>query len=165
MNDPQSLRMLLSHNFDLNDGHTPALSREAFTQVFIDGFASDPEVKCRQVDNPHWIVEIVCVAGFLTPQQVGEKCAQILSNSRKQSLNSLTEPLPWRINFDTLVLGGIKTTPATSNSPDALQSNQWGVDVVETKSGEQFLRSISWDTTIAGKPVDTIFKAEIISSS
>jgi Protein of unknown function (DUF2656) len=154
MNDPQSLRMLLSHNFDLTDGKTPALSREAFTQVFVDGFSSHPEIKCRQVDNPHWIVEVLCVAGFLTPQQVGEKCAQILSDSRKQSLGS--------IGFDTLVLGGIKTTPATSNSPDALQVNQWGVDVVETKSGEQFLRSISWDTTIAGKPVDTIFKAEVI---
>ena len=155
MTDPQSLRMLLSHNFDLRDGDTPALTREAFTQVFIDGFSAHPEVKCRQVDNPHWIVEVVCVAGYLTPQQVGEKCAQILSNSRKQSLGA--------INFDILALGGIKTTPATSNSPDALQSNQWGVDVVETKSGEQFLRSISWDTTIAGKPADTIFKAEIIS--
>jgi Protein of unknown function (DUF2656) len=154
MNDSQSLRMLLSHNFDLTDGKTPALSREAFTQVFVDGFSSHPEIKCRQVDNPHWIVEVLCVAGFLTPQQVGEKCAQILSDSRKQSLGS--------IDFDTLVLGGIKITPATSNSPDALQANQWGVDVVETKSGEQFLRSISWDTTISGKPTDTIFKAEVI---
>ena len=154
MNDLQSLRMLLSHNFDLTDGKTPALSREAFTQVFVDGFSSHPEVKCRQVDNPHWIVEIVCTAGFLTPQQVGEKCAQILSASRQQSLG--------KIDFDTLILGGIKTTPATSSSPDALQPNQWGVDVVETKSGEQFLRSISWDTTISGKPVDTIFKAEVI---
>jgi Protein of unknown function (DUF2656) len=147
--------MLLSHNFDINDGKTPALSREDFTQVFIDGFSAHSEIKCRQVDNPHWIVEIICVAGFLSPQQVGEKCAQILSNSRKQSLEV--------INFDILALGGIKTTPATSNSPDALQANQWGVDVVETKSGEQFLRSISWDTTISGKPTDTIFKAEVIS--
>ena len=155
MNDSQSLRMLLSHNFDINDGNTPSLSREAFTQVFIDGFSTDPEVKCRQVDNPHWIVEIVCTATSLSPQQVGEKCAQILSHSRQQSLGV--------INFDILVLGGIKTTPATSNSPDALQANQWGVDVVETKSGEQFLRSISWDTTISGKSVDTIFKAEVIS--
>ncbi len=155
MNDPQALRMLLSHNFDINDANTPALSREAFTQVFVDGFSADPEIKCRQVDNPHWIVEIVCTAGFLSPQQVGEKCAQILSNSRKQSLGM--------IDFDILALGGIKTTPATSNSPDALQANQWGVDVVETKSGEQFLRSISWVTTIAGKPVDTIFKAESLA--
>jgi hypothetical protein len=147
--------MLLSHNFDLKDEHVPALSREAFTQVFIDGFSSHPEVQCRQVDNPHWIVEIVCVANFLTPQQVGEKCAQILSTSRSQSLGT--------IDFDILILGGIKTTPATSNSPDALQPNQWGVDVVETKSGEQFLRSISWDTTIAGKPVNTIFKVESLA--
>jgi Protein of unknown function (DUF2656) len=156
MNDSQSLRMLLSHNFDLTDGTVPALSREAFTQVFVDGFSSDPEVKCRQVDNPHWIVEIICEAGFLTPQQVGEKCVQMLSASRSQSLD--------QVDFDILVLGGIKTTPATSNSPDALQANQWGVDVVETKLGEQFLRSIGWDSTIAGKPVDSIFKVEAISA-
>lgn len=155
MNDAQSLRMLLSHNFDLNDGKTPALSRSAFTQVFIDGFSSDPAVTCRQVDNPHWIVEIIAGSGSSTPQQVGEKCAQILSASRSQSVGT--------VDFDILVLGGIKTTPATSSSPDALQANQWGVDIVETKSGAQFLRSISWDTTIAGKPVDTIFKVESLA--
>ena len=157
MNDLQSLRMLLSHNFDINDGNTPSLSREAFTQVFVDGFSLHPEVKCRQVDNPHWILEIVCAEGFLTPSQVGEKCAQILADSRQQSLGV--------INFDILALGGIKTTPATSSSPDALQANQWGVDVVETKSAERFLQSIAWDKTIAGKFPDSIFKAEVISSS
>jgi hypothetical protein len=152
MNEAQALRMLLSHNFDLKDKNVPALSREAFTQVFTDGFSSHPEVQCRQVDNPHWIVEIVCAANFLTPAQVGEKCAQILSSSRTKSLAI--------IDFDILILGGIKTTPATSNSPDALQPNQWGVDVVETNSGKQFLHSIDWETTITGKPVDTIFKVE-----
>jgi hypothetical protein len=155
MNEPQSLRMLLSHNFDIKDESVPILSREAFTEVFVDGFGAHPEVQCRQVENPHWIVEIVCPANFLTPEQVGAKCAQILAASRNSSIDS--------IDFDILILGGIKTTPATSNSPDALQPNQWGVDVVETKSGEKFLQSINWETTIAGKPTDTIFKVEAIS--
>jgi Protein of unknown function (DUF2656) len=145
--------MLLSHNFDITDEKVPVLSREAFTQVFIDGFESNPEIKCRQVDNPHWILEIVAPANFLTPQQVGEKCAQILAVSRGS------------INFDILILGGIKTTPATSNSPEALQANQWGVDVVETRSGEQFLRSINWASTISTKPADSIFSVELINRS
>ena len=154
MNSPQTLRMLLSHNFDINDANVPVLSRAAFTQLFADGFTPHPEVQCRQVDNPHWILEIVAPANLLTPHQLGEKCAQILAQSRTQSIGKL--------DFEILILGGIKTTPATSNSPSALQPNQWGVDVVETKSGAKFLRSINWEGTIAGKSPDTIFKVEVV---
>ncbi len=153
--------MLLSHNFDLIDSDVSALSRAAFTEIFVEGFSADLDVKCREVDNPHWIVEILCPIELFSPQEVGKKCADILNSSRiKASLGSLAEPLPWRIDYSILILGGIKTTPATSSSPDALQPNQWGVDVVETKSGEQFLRSINWDATIATKPSDSIFKVE-----
>jgi hypothetical protein len=153
--------MLLSHNFDLIDSGVSALSRATFTQIFADGFSADSEVKCREVDNPHWVVEILSPIELFTPQEVGEKCAQILNSSRSNaSLGSLAEPLPWRIDYSILILGGIKTTPATSSSPDALQPNQWGVDVVETKSGEQFLRQVNWDATIATKPTDSIFKVE-----
>ncbi len=155
MNNPQSLRMLLSHNFDIADERVPALSREAFTQVFIEGFKSTSEIKCRQVDNPHWILEVVAPTNLLTPQQVGEKCAQILAASRRESISP--------IDFDFLILGGIKTTPATSDSPDALQANQWGVDVVETRSGAKFLRSINWADTISTKPADSIFCVELTS--
>jgi hypothetical protein len=139
MNDPQSLRMLLSHNFDLiNDYRVPQLSREDFTQVFIDGFSSHPEIRCRQIfTSVHWIVEIVCPADFLTPQ-----------------LRT--------VDFDILILGGTKTTAPTSDSPEALLPGQWGVDIVETKSGAAFLQSIDWDGTVAGKSVDTTFKAEAI---
>ncbi len=157
MNEPETLRMLLSHNFDLTDEKVPALSRDAFTQLFIDGFASHPEVKCRQVDNPHWIVEIVCPPNVFTPQQIGNLYAQILSQSRLNSLG--------KVDFDILILGGIKTTPATSDHPDALQPNQWGVDVVETNSGDRFLRSIDWENTIATKSTDSIFKIEWLISN
>lgn len=145
--------MLLSHNFDLIDAGVPALSRVEFTEIFIEGFSGNPAVKCREVDNPHWIVEILCLIELFTPQEVGEKCAEILNSSRiKASIDA--------IDYSILILGGIKTTPAISSSPDALQPNQWGVDVVETKSSEQFLRSINWDATIASKPTDSIFKVE-----
>ncbi|WP_309740576.1 MULTISPECIES: DUF2656 domain-containing protein [unclassified Chamaesiphon] len=153
MNSPQTLRMLLSHNFDIMDPNVPVLSREAFTQIFVEGFTDRPEVQCRQINNPHWILEVVAPANA-SPQQLGEKCAQILAQSRSQSIGKL--------DFDILILGGIKTTPATSNNPDALQPNQWGVDVVETKSGAHFLQSIDWDGTISGKSADSIFKAEAI---
>jgi hypothetical protein len=152
--DSQSLRMLLSHNFDLADPNVPAMSRAAFTEVFAKGFNSHPEVKCREVANPHWIVEILCPIELLTPQAVGQKCAEILANSRSKA--GLGD-----ISFDILILGGIKTTPAMSDSPDALQPNQWGVDVVETKSGEEFLRLLNWDATISTKPTDSIFTVQL----
>lgn len=156
--------MLLSHNFDLTTEQAPILSRTAFAQVFIDGFATHPEIQCRQVDNPHWIVEIIWAETTFTPRQIGEKCAQILFDRRQQSRAT--------IDFDILILAGIKTTPATSNSPVALQLNQWGVDVVETRSGEDFLRLIGWEKTISqaegsandSKSVESIFKVEIIST-
>ncbi len=150
MNDSQFLRMLLSHNFDITDEQIPTLSRTAFTQVFIDGFGTNSEITCRQVDNPHWIVEIICPIDLLTPQQIGTQCAQILASSRTKQ---------GAIGLDILVLGGIKTTPAMAPAP-SLQPGEWGVDVVETKSAEQFKRSINWDGTVATKPADSIFHAE-----
>jgi Protein of unknown function (DUF2656) len=152
MNDPQTLRMLLSHNFDITDEQVPALSREAFTQVFVDGFATSPEIKCRQLANPHWILEVIAPADGTSAQQLGDRCAEILARCRANSIGN--------IEFDILILGGIKTTPATSDSPDALQPNQWGVDVVETRSGDRFLESIGWASTIANRPAEGIFKVE-----
>ncbi len=157
MNDSPSLRMLLSHNFDLTAEQAHILSRTAFAQVFVDGFAAYPEIQCRYVDNPHWIVEIIWAATSLTPQQIGEKCAEILFTSRQQARGT--------VNFDILILGGIKTTPTTSSSPVALQPNQWGVDIVETRSGEDFLRLIQWEATVNDNPVESIFKVEIISTT
>ncbi len=151
------LRILLSHNFDLSDTQVPAFSREEFTQLFSDGFQTQPEIACRQVENPHWIVEITCLASAFTAVQIGDRCAQILAAARLKSLG--------KVDFDILILGGIKTTPATSDAPDALQPHQWGVDVVETKSGEQFLRSIDWESTIATKSTDSIFKVESLATA
>jgi hypothetical protein len=88
-------------------------------------------------------------------KQIGEFCAQTLADQRiRQGLDRKSLP-------EILILGGIKTTPPTSNSPDALQTGDWGVDVVETLVGATFLQGVSWDTTIAAKPVDEIFKVEL----
>ncbi|MBL1211424.1 DUF2656 family protein, partial [Geminocystis sp. GBBB08] len=34
----------------------------------------------------------------------------------------------------------------------------WGVDVVETLSPEEFLKSINWDSLISGRASEEIFK-------
>ncbi|WP_242046047.1 MULTISPECIES: DUF2656 domain-containing protein [Calothrix] len=148
-------RMLLSHNFNVSPDTIPALSREEFVEVFQSGLSAHENLKCRLVNHPHWTVEILFPTNEFSPQQVGELCAQALAEKRRlQQLSTGNKP-------EILVLGGIKTTPPTSDSPDALQPGNWGVDVVETASGEAFLQAIAWDATIAQKPADSIFKVEL----
>jgi hypothetical protein len=142
--------MLLSHNFDLSPDVLPALSREEFAQVFQSGLSAQPNLHCRLIQHPHWTVEILFAVPEFSAQRVGELCAQALAEARTL-ITSGAKP-------EILVLGGLKTTPPTSNSPDALQPGEWGVDVVETPSGDAFLQGIAWETTIAQKPPDSIFK-------
>ncbi|MBH8566876.1 DUF2656 domain-containing protein [Nostoc sp. CENA67] len=147
--------MLLSHNFDVSTDIVPALSREEFAQVFMEGLSVHQHLKCRLVNNPHWIVEVLFATEEFSPRQVGELCANALFEKRQ-----LERSHPGSIP-EILVLGGIKTTPPTSSSPDALQPGNWGVDVVETLSSDAFLQAIAWDTAIAQKPADSIFKVEL----
>ncbi len=149
--------MLLSHNFQVSPEFLPALSREDFMAIFAAGLGD--QMRCHLLDNPHWIVEILFpiasgaseAINSFTPQQVGELCGRALAAKRQPSSGK----------SDILVLGGLKTTPPTSDSPMALQPGNWGVDVVETFSGEEFLRSINWDTMIADKPAAAIFRVEL----
>ena len=146
--------MLLSHNFDVSPDIIPTLSREEFAEVFRIGLGDRPSCQTRLVNHPHWTVEIKFDRNLFSPNQIGEFCAQTLADKRS-SQGIAPHALP-----EILVLGGVKTTPPTSNSPDALQTGDWGVDVVETAVGETFLKGISWDATIASKPTEEIFKVE-----
>lgn len=145
-------RMLLSHNFDVSPDTVPPLSREEFAAVFEKGLQGIDAIQCRSIHHPHWMVEIRFLTSQFLPAQVGELCAKALVDRRRlQRLNQADRP-------EILVLGGVKTTPPTSQDPEALQPGEWGVDVVETHSGEAFLQSIAWDATIAQKPPESIFK-------
>lgn len=148
--------MLLSHNFNLNNNELPALSREEFAQVFIDGLKAQENISCSYIKNPHWVVEILFPTDKFQAQEIGQICGAILTGKRKQDLANS------ELANDTLILGGKKVTPATSNSPTSLQTGEWGVDVVETIQGDIFLESINWDQLTADKPSDGIFKIELL---
>lgn len=127
--------MLLSHNFDVTPDVVPALSREEFAQVFQLGLSDRLSCQTRLIDHPHWIVEILFDLDKFTPEQIGEFCAQALEDQRiNQGLEHSSIP-------EILVLGGLKTTPPTSTAPDALQTGEWGVDVVETSVGATFYKA------------------------
>jgi Protein of unknown function (DUF2656) len=153
MNETNQGRMLLSHNFDVSPDLFTVLSREEFTAVFTESLSEQKKtLRCRMVDNPHWIVEILFGPDELSPEQVGALCVRALAEKRRMQRDTMPE---------ILVLGGLKTTPPTSSSPDALQPGNWGVDVVETQSAEAFLQSIGWESTIAQRPANSVFKVEL----
>jgi hypothetical protein len=150
-------RMLLSHNFDLDGETIPALSREEFAAVFIDGFSDRPTIQCHTVDNPHWIIGLKFDPVECTAEHMGQDCAHILRQYRQRQGSGM--PSATTVTLPTvLILGGIKITPPISNSPDSLQTGEWGVDVVETANSDRFLHGINWQTTISQKDPTTIFK-------
>ncbi|NJM47368.1 MAG: DUF2656 domain-containing protein [Alkalinema sp. RU_4_3] len=138
--------MLLSHNFNVTTDVLPELSRSQFTTIFKAGL----NATCRELENsPHWIVEVL-FEDSETPASMGEAIAKTLAAYRQATSGH---------SANVLTLGGLKTTPPTSNSPDALQPNQWGVDVVETADAEVFLTGLNWEATIATRPADSVFCA------
>lgn len=130
-------RYLLSHNHDISDEVAPALSREAFAAVFQEACSLDPqygEIQVSGIEHPHWRCEL---RTGLSPEVMGQFLAGAVKAYRERTLE---KPL----NYKVLILGGLKTTPATSEDPVALQTNEWGVDIVETMDDEAFLSKINW---------------------
>ncbi|NEO87688.1 MAG: DUF2656 domain-containing protein [Spirulina sp. SIO3F2] len=146
------IRMLLSHNCTLSPTQVQVLTRTDFATVFIEGLKPHPDIQCSLIENPHWIVEVIFDGEQKTPTEVAELCAQCLGAHRS------TEPGKGLDSYKIMLLGGIKTTPARGTSPTSLQPGEWGVDVVETVSPEQFLANVNWETVIQGKPSEQIFK-------
>ena len=143
--------MLLSHNFEILTEVVPPLSREEFCEVFQQGLETSAHVSVRQINHSHWTVEILFSTTGYLPSQIGKLCAQALSKKRLPQIGS-------GASLEILVLGGLKTTPPTSDAPEALQPGEWGVDVVETSSEESFLEKIGWTATIATMPASNVFK-------
>ena len=147
-------RMLLSHNFNVSTAVLPSLTREGFTQVFAHQFQNYPDVKCRQLNHPHWMVEILFPLTEFSPDQVGEICAQALVEQRISTVKDETQ------RPDVLILGGCKKTPPMSEAPETLQRGEWGVDVVDTASASDFLAEIAWESKTEGKTLNEVFKIE-----
>ena len=159
MTESPTTRMLLSHNFALQPERLSLLSTSEFAEVFIAGLSNYTQISCRPLEHPHWLVEIVFPTSDFSPPAIGSLCAEALINKRLSEVSD-SAALP-----QVLILGGLKTTPATNDNPTALQIDQWGVDVVETESAQSFLESIGWDSLIAGKKPAEVFKLVFIEGS
>ena len=149
-------RMLLSHNFNLSNSEFPELDRQQFAEVFCQGLSTQAAISANAIANPHWLVEVLYDETQINAAEVGQICCDILVAKRRKQLAEGTK-LP-----HILFLGGKKTSPPMSNSPTSLQTGEYGVDVVETTSAEQFLAGIRWEIMIADKPPENIFKIEYL---
>lgn len=143
-------RMLLSHNFTLDEDSVHPLTREEFAAVFSQGLNQKSGIHCALIDNPHWVVEVNYDASTYKPTAVGQLCAEALAQFRKNSQAA---------GFTVMALGGVKTTPATS-PPPSLQTGEWGVDVVETLTPDEFLEEINWKMLAGAKPAEAVFRID-----
>jgi hypothetical protein len=142
--------MLLSHNFALSDHNVHPLSREEFAVVFSQGLDIQVGIDAQLIDNPHWIVEVRYETSRYSPIEVGQLCADTLAQYRIANQSA---------GFYVMTLGGLKTT-APTGGPSALQTGEWGVDVVETQSPPEFLEEINWERLTAAKSSESVFKIE-----
>jgi hypothetical protein len=134
-------RYLLAHNHDISDAIAPPIARPDFTALFHLALSTHPleSGQIAIIDHPHWRSELQAAP---SPAIVGEFLAQALKTYRTHQLG---QPIAYSI----LILGGLKTTPATSSDPSALQPGEWGVDIVETPNSEDFLAKINWSGIIS----------------
>lgn len=150
MTDKLDGRMLLSHNFALSEDEMHSLNQEEFAKVFTVGLGSQAGISCEFVRNPHWVVDVRYETSQYTPKDVGQLCADTLAKYRTAQQVK---------GFVVMALGGLKTTPPTG-SPPALQTGEWGVDIVETRSPETFLEEIKWDKLTGAKSAENVFRID-----
>ena len=141
-------RLLLSHNHNIPDTLAPALSNDQFCEAFAATLTPADGWTVTSIPHPHW----QCAVTTDKPtSEVGPALVKALIAYRQTQLQA--DP-----TYKVLALGGLKTSPPTSDSPHALQPGEWGVDIVETIDAEAFLAEINWDTLSAARPADGIFK-------
>ena len=150
MADQPDSRMLLSHNFTLPESEVHPLNRAEFAEVFSKAFEDKAGIEAAYIENPHWIVEVRYAKVRYTPESAGELCVQTLSDYRRESKAD---------GFVVMALGGRKTTTPKSGET-SLQQGEWGVDMVETKSPDEFLEEMNWEKIAGAKPADSIFKID-----
>ncbi len=144
------MRFLLSHNYNISPTLAPALTVDEFCGAFATHLSQHLAVPCQvaPIAHPHWRCEIIVAS---PPIAIGQALVSALSQARSVQLG---QPIAYQI----LALGGLKTTPAASPDPMALQLGEWGVDVVETLDPPGFLANLGWDKLIANRSTAEMFQ-------
>ncbi len=141
------MRFLLSHNHNIPESVAPPLTPAEFSAVFQTHLAAHlGDAIATPIAHPHWRCAVETTAA---PEAVGVALIAALKQAR-----STNGPIAYQI----LALGGLKTTPATATSPNALQPGEWGVDVVETLDAVAFLADLGWDKLTAGRSAAELFQ-------
>ena len=134
---------IVSHNLQINSEMVPILTAEDLA----DGLLTASEIfkSASALNHPHWLIRL---EADITPEKMA---LHLISAWRELRLNK-----GHLSNHCFLALGGRKDTQAGQGSP--LVSGSWGVDFVECKDPDIFLRDINWDALKSGRPLDAVFE-------
>lgn len=134
---------VLSHNLQVQDAQVPALDAKALSDALMSHCASVQ--RAEPLDHPHWMVRL---EASLDAEALAEQLVSGWHAMRQASGHGCSHVV--------MALGGRKDSAGSPGSP--LQQGAWGVDVVETSNPDLFLKTIQWDSLVAGRPADGVFK-------
>ncbi len=148
--------LLLTHKFDCNDPIFPPLSREEFTQVFIDGFSKYPLISCSLVNHSYWISKISFPFPKFSAEDIAKISAQALAQKR------LAESPIGHIIPDIIILGE-KSNQVGLHHDDFTQKNShWTLTIIETKSGKTLLKNLYTKSLGYSSSKDNLFTVALI---
>ena len=134
---------VLSHNLQVHSEAVPSLSPAVLAKTLQ---ASSQHISAAEAfEHPHWLVRID-----------SELDASALALELPRAWRAMRRTLGHGADYEILALGGRKDNPGMPGSP--LQKGSWGVDVVETKDGDAFMKSINWEGLKQGRPDDGVFE-------
>ena len=119
---------VVSHNLQILSDLTPSFTSQALASGLMS--SSTTFKTSEPLSHPHWLVR---VESDLEVKSMANELIKAWKNMRLSEGHSIEHAF--------LALGGLKDTAAVAGSP--LQMGYWGVDFVECKDPEQFLKDIN----------------------
>jgi hypothetical protein len=148
--------LLLTHKFDCDDPIFPPLSREEFTQVFIDGFSKYPLISCTLVNHYYWITKITFPFPKFSPEDIAKITAQALAQKRLAE-NPIGHIIP-----DIIILGEKSSHSGLYHDDFTRQNSHYTLTIIETKTGEALLKNFKSKSSYSSVDNQEFFTVTLI---
>ena len=134
---------VLSHNLQVQDPNVPSLTPAELAEGLS---AACPSVQSASaLNHGHWMIR---VEAAVSVEQLAQELAHGWLAMRAQKGH--------KADHVVMALGGRKDTDGAPGSP--LEKGFWGVDVVESRSPDEFLQAINWPALKQARPEDAVFE-------
>lgn len=134
---------VLSHNLQVQDSNVPSLTPAELAEGLS---AACPSIQAASaLNHGHWMIRIEAAVSV---EQLAQELAHGWLEMRSQKGH--------KADHVVMALGGRKDTEGAPGSP--LEKGFWGVDVVESRSPDEFLQAINWSALKQARPEDAVFE-------